>query len=252
MHSCQKENINKRLAEVDLGIVCPMANESETAVDFVKCVLRQCGSFKSVKFFTVFDNTCKDGTVDLLKDLKRQEPRLQVVWAPENSCVVDAYIRGYRQALEAGCHWILEIDAGFSHNPNETGQFFEKIAEEYDCVFGSRFCKGGQFTDTPFWRYFISRGGSVLANCLLGTKLKDMTSGFELFTNSALTMVLEKGIKSRGHFFQTEIKAYCRNLKVTEVPIHYQSPSQNVNVATIIDALKGLFGLFLKRLRGNL
>jgi dolichol-phosphate mannosyltransferase len=101
-------------------------------------------------------------------------------------------------------------------------------------------------------RYFISYAGSILTNLLLGTKLKDMTSGFEMFTNAALRKVLEKGIQSRGHFFQTEIKTHCRNMRIIEVPIHYRAPSQNVNFAIIIDAFSNLFRLFRKRLAGNL
>ena len=252
MNSSEIHNNRFRFSETNLGIVCPMANERSTAVEFVNAVLAQCKDFKSVKFFVIFDNACKDGTFDLLKELQNKPPELQVIWAPEDRCVVDAYIRGYREALDAGCDWILEMDAGFSHQPSEIPQFFDKMAEGYDCVFGSRFCKGGKFTDAPLSRHFISRAGSILTNILLGTKLKDMTSGFELFTNAVLRKVLEKGIQSRGHFFQTEIKAYCRNLRTAEVPIHYRTPSQNVNAAVIIDAFRNLFRLFRKRLAGNL
>lgn len=250
-----KVDIDSRVfSTVSLGIVCPMANERPTAVEFVKSVLQNCSSFKfkAVKFFAVFDNSCKDGTYDLLKELTKETPQLNVIWAPENKCVVDAYVKGYREALRAACNWILEIDAGFSHQPSEIPRFFSTMAQGYDCVFGSRFCEGGQFTDAPFFRYLLSRGGSIFANFLLGTKLKDMTSGFELFKNSALQMVLNKGIRSRGHFFQTEIKVYCRNLRIIEVPIHYRVPSQNVGPAVIMDAFKNLFGLFLKRLAGKL
>jgi len=245
-------NKELRLSDINLGIVCPMANEMSTAVEFIKAALEQCEGFKSVKFFAVFDKACKDGTYDLLKNRQDKPTQLQVVWAPENNCVVDAYVRGYREALEAGCDWILEIDAGFSHKPAEMPQFFEKMAEGFDCVFGSRFCKGGEFTERPLSRYLISRWGSIAANLLLGTKLKDMTSGFEMFTSGALRKVLDKGIKSRGHFFQTEIKAYCRNMRTAEVPIHYRAPSQNVNTKVLIDAFKNLLRLFGKRLAGNL
>jgi dolichol-phosphate mannosyltransferase len=131
-------------------------------------------------------------------------------------------------------------------------QFFEKMADGFDCVFGSRFCAGGSFTDSPWQRRFISRGGTILANLMLGTKLSDMTSGFEMFTNQLLTKVLEKGIRSKGHFFQTEIKTYCRKMKVTEVPIHYQRPSENVNAAVLLDSFKNLFALFVRRLKGQL
>ena len=242
------------LSDIRLGIVCPMANELSTAEEFVSSVLEQCRDkdFRSVNFFAVFDNACKDGTFDLLKESQDKPPELELIWAPENRCVVDAYVRGYREALKAGCDWILEIDASFSHQPSEIPQFFDKMTQGYDCVFGSRFCKGGKFSDSPFSRYFLSRSGSILANFLLGTKLKDMTSGFEMFTRAALQGLLDRGIQSRGHFFQTEIKVYCRNLRVVEVPIHYRVTSRNVNAAVITDAFRNLFRLFKERLTGNL
>ncbi len=229
-----------------------MADERSTAVEFVRAVLEQCKDFTSVRFFAIFDNSCKDGTFELLKDLETKLSELQIIWAPENKCVVDAYIWGYREALNAGCDWILEIDSGFSHQPSEVGRFFDKMAQGYDCVFGSRFCKGGKFSEAPIGRRFISYTGSILANLLLGTKLKDMTSGFEMFTSAALRKVLDRGIRSRGHFFQTEIKAYCRNMRIVEVPIHYRAPSQRVTGGVVLDAFKNLFHLFRERLVGNL
>ncbi len=252
MNVSEASNNGFRFSEINLGIVCPMANERDTAVVFVNAVLEQCQDFKSVRFFTVFDNACKDGTFGLLKESQDKLPQLQVVWAPEDRCAVDAYMRGYREALDVNCDWILEIDAGFSHQPSEMRQFFDKMVQGYDCVFGSRFCKGGEFAERPLTRYFLSRAGTILTNLLLGTKLKDMTSGFEMFTSDALRKVLDRGISSRGHFFQTEIKAYCRNLRIVEVPIHYRAPSKNVNAAVIMDAFTNLFRLFRKRLAGNL
>ena len=252
MNSSEIDNKSFRFPETKLGIVCPMANERSTAVEFVNAVLAQCRDFKSVTFFAIFDNACKDGTFDLLNGLQNKPLELQVIWAPEDRCVVDAYMRGYWEALDAGCDWILEMDAGFSHQPSEIPQFFDKMAQGYDCVFGSRFCKGGKFTEVPLSRYFISYTGSILANLLLGTKLKDMTSGFEMFTSAALRKVLDKGIRSRGHFFQTEIKAYCRKMLIVEVPIHYRAPSQRVTGAVILDAFKNLFRLFRERIVGRL
>jgi dolichol-phosphate mannosyltransferase len=227
-----------------------MANERATAVEFVDAVLGECGGFDSVRFFAVLDHACTDGTVDVLREHAETVGELEVVWAPENTCVVDGYTNGYKAALEAGCDWILEIDAGFSHQPSEMPRFIEKMAEGYDCVFGSRFCAGGRFSDAPLGRYIISRWGSVVANILLGTKLKDMTSGFEMFTEASLREVLDKGIRSRGHFFQTEIKFHCRNMHIVEVPISYRSPSHTVNSAVLLDAFKNLLYLVRQRFAG--
>jgi len=238
--------------DIKLGIVCPIANERQTAQEFINQVLRQCKTFKSVTFFAVFDKKCTDGTYQLLKQWQEKPPELNLVWAPENKCVVDAYVQGYRRALDAECDWILEIDAGFSHKPQDIPEFFDTMARGYDCVFGSRYHRGGSFTKAPWTRRFISKAGSIITNLLLGTKLKDMTSGFELFKKETLKMVLDKGITSRAHFFQTEIKAYCRKLKYTEVPIQYSEPSENVNITVLFDAFKNLFRLFMLRVKGSL
>jgi len=231
-----------------------MANESETAVAFVQEVLAHCDSagFKRIMFFVVLDKVSKDNTLQLMQELAQQRPELRVVWAPENRTVVDAYVRGYREALAAGSDWVLEIDAGFSHQPAEIPQFFARMSEGYDCVFGSRFCENGSFEKGTKQRYLISRGGTLLANMVLGTRLKDMTSGFELFSRPVLAGVLARGIRSRGPFFQTEIKSYCRNLNTAEVPIHYRSPSHNLNYSTIQDAFANLWRLFRVRLAGRL
>ncbi len=234
-----------------LGIVCPMANEGAEAVRFVVEVLRQVPRTPRVTFFAILDRATKDNSVELLRSYAQQEPRLEVVWAPENRGVVDAYVRGYREALAAGCSWILEIDAGFSHRPDEVPRFLEQCNQGYDCIFGSRFMPGGAITDKSVKRYLISRGGTWLANGVLGTRQTDMTSGFELFSRRALTMVLARGIQSRAHFFQTEIKFYCRHLRYIEIPIHYRSPSPRLGSSAMKDAFRQLWRLFRERLRSR-
>lgn len=239
---------------ISLGIVCPMANEEATAVEFVNQVLENCRlrDFKSVALFAIFDKACRDKSYEILKELEEKQPELKTIYESANTCVVDAYVAGYKRALSAGCDWILEIDGGFSHQPYQIPAFLDKMSEGYDCVFGSRFIEGGRFKDAPLSRYLISRWGSMLANLLLGTRLKDMTSGFELFTAETLRKILDKGIRSKGHFFQTEIKARCGRLEIAELPIEYSSPSQAVNNAVLMDAFANLFYLFRQRITGKL
>lgn len=236
-----------KLAAVHLGIACPMANEGPEAVRFVREVLEQCAGFGKVQFFAVLDKVTTDNTLELLRQHATTEPRLQVVWAPENRCVVDAYVRGYREALDAGCDWILEIDAGFSHKPAEVPQFFAAMQQGYDCVFGSRFMAGGSIRRSSWKRYCVSRFGTILTNLMMGTRMSDMTSGFEMFSRSALQMILKRGIRSHAHFFQTEIKVYCRNLKITEVPIHYEAASPRLHGSAIKEALAQLWRLYRDR-----
>jgi dolichol-phosphate mannosyltransferase len=245
---------NSKARGVRLGVVCPMANERDTAVRFAEEVLETCApfGFESATFYAVLDRVSRDGTLELLRELEKRRADFRVVWAPENRGVVDAYLRGYREALGADCDWILEIDGGYSHQPSDIPRLFGKMLEGYDCVFGSRFCAGGRITDSSFKRRVISRGGTLLANLLLGTKLYDMTSGFELFSRTALQYVLERGVHSRGHFFQTEIKAHCHAFRIAEVPIHYRAASASVNNTVLKDAFKNLWRLFRARLSGEL
>ena len=112
---------NMLYSTIKLGIVCPMANERKTAELFVCDVLEECRKFdfKSVLFFVILDGASKDGTIDIMHNLSKQVYELNVVFALENQCVVDAYIRGYREAISSACDWILEIDAGYSHQPSD-------------------------------------------------------------------------------------------------------------------------------------
>ncbi len=183
-----------------------MANEEKNAVPFVQAVLDRCTGFKQVKFFVILDKACRDNTMKLLQDLQKSKPELSVIYAPENKNVVDAYVRGYREALRSDSDWILEIDAGFSHRPEDMPKLFHKMSEGYECVFGSRFAPGGRMEKSPLSRFILSYGGSKLIQLLLGTRLSDMTSGYELFNRQSLDYVLDKGINSKGNFFQTEIK----------------------------------------------
>jgi dolichol-phosphate mannosyltransferase len=188
-----------------------------------------------------------------MRELERTEPRLRVLWAPENRCVVDAYLRGYNAALDAGCNWILEIDAGFSHQPSDIPQFFNAMEMGMDCVFGSRFMhEGGGFQQSSLKRRLVSWGGTRLANLLLGTTQTDMTSGFEMFSSETLRMLIARGIHSRAHFFQTEIKTYCRKLKFVEVPITYRAASPRLGSASLKEAFQQLWRLSQLRLKGEL
>lgn len=245
--------VETAVASVRLGIVCPMANEADTAVDFVDAILGVCGryGFESVTLFAVLDSVSRDGTRELLEAHERSQSRLRVVSAPEARGVADAYVRGYREALEAGCDWILEVDAGFSHEPSDVGKFLEAMAGGRDCVFGSRFRPGGRNLATPR-RRAVSRGGTALTNLLLGTKLTDMTSGYQLFTRATLEAVLAKGIRSRGPFFQTEVKTHCRHLRLAEVPISYRGGSHPVGRRAITESFVVLARLFGRRLVGDL
>jgi dolichol-phosphate mannosyltransferase len=241
------------LAGLHLGVVCPMANEGVMAVRFVDAVLDACGRFpfRSVTFFAVVDEASRDDTRELLERHAGRCPQLRVVWAPETRGVADAYVRGYREALAAGCDWILEIDGGFSHSPHDIAAFVAAMAAGSDCVFGSRFLDGGRH-GAGLRRRLISRGGTWLVRLLLGASLSDMTGGFELFRREALEGVLAHGIRSRGPFFQTEVKVHCRHLRIAEVAIGYDGGEHALGRGAIVEAFVNLGRLTRARLAGRL
>jgi dolichol-phosphate mannosyltransferase len=235
-----------------LAIVCPMANEIETAERFVREILAVASrpDFPKVEMFVILDRVSRDGTLERLRALEPGLSGLRVVYAPENRGVVDAYGRGYREALASGADWILEIDAGYSHQPAEAPRFFEAAAAGAECVFATRFSLGGRFVGGFGKRYFVSRLGGLLARMLLGGGLSDMTSGYQFFSRRALETALAPGLMSRGPFFQTEMKHHTRNLPRAQVPITYVPTAQAVRPTALSDALSVLFRLFWRRVTG--
>lgn len=232
----------RRVARVaKLGVVIPLANETETVVTLLSRITVQLMPQDSV--FCVLDNASKDDTRSSVEQFGEQDPRVVCVWAPENRCVVDAYFRGYREALADQCDWILEMDGGLSHVPEEIPQFVAAMEAGNDYVGGSRFIAGGQHGG-PLSRYLLSRIGTVLANLLLGTQMSDMTSGYECFSRRALTNVVEHGVRSRAHFFQTEIRYWMHRYRWVEVPITYTNASPRVGRQNILDAITCLVGLW--------
>lgn len=226
---------------VRLGVVIPLANEQDIVVSLLDRVVAQLGETDRV--FCVVDRASRDSTRERVEAYGARDPRVRLVWAPENRCVVDAYFRGYRAAFEAGSRWILEMDGGFSHEPEQIPQFIAAMEQGFDYAGGCRFMPGGTHLGSAR-RRAISLGGTLLSNLLLGTRMRDMTSGFECFSRPALARVLERGVRSRAHFFQTEIRFMMHGLRWTEVPIRYTNPSKSVGSASLRDAVSSLWSLW--------
>lgn len=236
----------------NLAIVTPMANESARAVEFIESVLSETNTIQQVIHLVILDQASKDNTRQILEGYAKIESRLHVVWAEESCGIQDAYFRGYQEALKTGADWILEIDAGFSHQPSDIQKFLEAASYSYDCVFGSRFCADALFENHSIKRLIISKGGTLLVNLLLGTRLTDMTGGYQMFSRSALSSILKRGLRSKGQFFQTEMRAYCHGLNITEVPIHYIMTSNYVPTTALLDGVRQLIHLTRLRLMGQL
>lgn len=222
-------------------IVMPVANEEETMGSVLEEILAL--PYDNLHIYPVIDSFSKDRTEEIIRDYEQRTDRVKCIFYKESRGVISCYLEGYRRALEDGAEHIIEMDGGGSHSPKEIPQFIEKLEAGYDCVWGSRFIQGGDISNHPLYRRLLSGGGTMLANLVLGTKLKDMTSGFEGFKREVLLNFNLDQFLSTGHMYQTEMRFYCRNLHTIEVPIHYIGGSSSLKFKAVKEALRILFRL---------
>ncbi len=235
--------------KTDFAIVVPMANEEEGFQQFVDVLAHTLDRLKNGKVFMVIDTVSKDKTLDLCNNLSTLDKRFITVWAPENKNIVDAYLRGYKEAINAGVEIIIEMDAGLSHDPKALPMFLRVLTEGNECAFGSRFIQGGSIWDSTWQRTFFSRLGTILSNTLLGTRMYDMTSGYQGFHVSVVKSFVDYPLLSTAHFYQTELRYLLRRKRYAEVPIHYRAPSPGVSGKAISNSLQVLWHYFWLRLR---
>ena len=222
-------------------IVMPVANEEATMGQILDEILNL--PYDNLYIYPVIDSYSKDRTEEIIRDRESRSDRVKCIFYKESQGVISCYLEGFRQALSDGAEQIIEMDGGGSHLPSEIPRFMEKLDEGYECVWGSRFVEGGGISDLPLYRRVLSGGGTYLANFVLGTRLKDMTSGFEAFRREILLQMDLDAFLSRGHIYQTEMRYYCRNFHTVEVPIHYRGSDSSLKGSSVTEALKILFQL---------
>lgn len=231
--------------------VVPMANEESDFNAFILLFQYVLDFIGGGQVYLIVDNVSKDRTRELCEELSARDPRFHTIWAPENRNIVDAYMRGFRTALERGHDYIIEMDAGLSHDPRAIPMFLRVLNEGNECAFGSRYINGGSMADSPFRRRVLSKGGTLAAQWLLGARLADMTSGFQGFHRSVLLRLVRYPLLSKAHFYQTEVRHLLRLTRLIEVPIHYRAPSPRVSDKAIRNSVDVLLHYFWKRLIGK-
>ena len=233
----------------NFAIVIPMANESRDFAPFVDAIGQTLNGLECGQVYLIVDKASKDNTLELCNALSSSDIRFTTVWAPSNRNVVDAYLAGYKEALKNNHEFIIEMDAGMSHDPRALPMFLRVLNEGNECAFGSRFMNGGSIYDSTWKRTFLSKTGTWLSNWLLGTRLHDATSGFQGFHARIAAQLVNYGLRSKAHFYQTEIRYLLRNSRFAEVPIHYRAPSPSVSDKAILDSLKVLLHYVILRIR---
>lgn len=231
------------------AVVIPMANEQEEFYPFITTLISVLDKLECGKVYFIVDNVSKDCTLELCQNLSAKDERFITIWAPENKNVVDAYLKGYKVALKDRHEFIIEMDAGLSHDPKALPMFLRVLNEGNECAFGSRFINGGSICDSTWKRTFLSKFGTIISNILLGTKMYDMTSGYQGFHASIVEKFVTHNLLSKAHFYQTELRYLLRKTRYAEIPIHYWAPSPSVSKKAVYNSINVLLHYFLLRLR---
>ena len=218
------------------AIVMPAANEQETIENtLIRLTSLPIDSFD---IYVVVDAFSKDSTQSKIEHMAKVDPRIHLVFHHESTGVASCYLHGFEVALHNNADIIVEVDAGDSHPYEMIPQIISLLDGQYECVWGSRFIKGGKILGANAFRYVLSKGGTILANLILHTTLKDMTSGFEGFRASVLRRLDLNSFLSTGHMYQTEMRYYCSGFKSIEIPITYRLSSTTISHHSVLEALK--------------
>lgn len=223
-------------------IVMPVANEEDTMQKTIDEIMAL--PYDNLYLYPVVDAFSKDKTEQIIRNSEQvYSGRVKCLFYKESQGAVSCYFYGFKTAIEDGAEQIIEMDGGGSHQPSEIYEFIEAFDKGYECVWGSRYLRKGDMEKQPWYRMILSKGGTWLSNLVLGTKLKDMTSGFEAFKAEVLKSLDLDKFLSHGHMYQTEMRYYCRNYNGIEVPIHYIAGSSSLKPKFVFEALGILFKL---------
>lgn len=225
-------------------IVIPTYNERENIPMIIPEVLRQ---GRGLNILVVDDNS-PDGTGELVKGLRENEPRLHLLSRAGKEGLGRAYLAGFKWAIENGFDVIVEMDADFSHRPVDLGRLLDGL-EAHDFAVGSRYVRGGATVNWGLLRKIISRGGGIYSRLILGFPLNDWTGGFNAWRASVLEGIGLEGVKSNGYSFQIELKykALRKGFRGTEVPIVFEDRRVGQSKMSLKIVLEAFYRVWMLR-----
>ena len=210
-------------------VVIPTYNERAN----IQALLNQVLSLPEGFHVLVVDDGSPDGTAQLVKELQNQFPtRIHLLERAGKLGLGTAYLAGFRWGLNSGYDFIFEMDADFSHNPNDLSRLLHACLQEgADLAIGSRYVRGGGVINWPFNRIALSKGASIYTRLITGMPIKDPTAGFMCYSRKVLEALNLDRIRFVGYAFQIEMKfKACRaGFKLKEVPITFQDRTQGVS-----------------------
>ena len=203
----------------DSIVIIPTYNEKENIENIIRVVF----GLEKEFHILIIDDGSPDGTADIVKRLQKEFPeRLFMVERKGKLGLGTAYICGFKWAIEHKYDFIFEMDADFSHNPNDQPRLYNKCAVEgYDVAIGSRYVSGVNVVNWPMGRVLMSYFASKYVRIITGLPIHDTTAGFKCYRREVLETIGLDGIRFKGYAFQIEMKftAYKCGFKIAEVPV---------------------------------
>jgi dolichol-phosphate mannosyltransferase len=197
-------------------VVTPTFNEAENIPKLIPAVLRQSPNIDIL----IVDDGSPDGTANIVKDIMTTNQNVHIIERQGKQGLGTAYVAGFRYAIENGYNYVFEMDADFSHNPNEIPAFLSKI-KEFDLVIGSRYVNGVRVLNWPMNRLLLSYSANVYTQVITGLPVRDATGGFKCYRIETLKSIDLEKIRSNGYAFQIEMsfKVWKKGFRLVEIPI---------------------------------
>lgn len=202
----------------DSIVLIPTYNEKENISKIIDAVLGLEHQFDIL----VIDDNSPDGTASIVEDIMTRESRVHILKRPGKQGLGTAYIAGFKWAVENKYDYIIEMDADFSHNPNDLIPLRAACAEGgADVSIGSRYITGVNVVNWPMGRVLMSYYASAYVRMVTGMSVRDTTAGFVCYRREVLETINLDKIKFKGYAFQIEMKftAHKYGFKIKEVPI---------------------------------
>lgn len=230
----------------DSVVIIPTYNEKENIENIIRAVF----GLEKPFHILIIDDGSPDGTAEIVKTLQKEFPeRLFIVERKGKQGLGTAYICGFKWSIERSYDFIFEMDADFSHNPNDLPKLYAACAQQGgDVAVGSRYCNGVNVVNWPLGRVLMSYFASMYVRIVTGMKVRDTTAGFVCYRRVVLqTIELEK-IHFKGYAFQIEMKytAHKCGFKIVEVPIIFVNRvlgTSKMNTSIFGEALFGVLKL---------
>jgi len=198
-------------------VLIPTYNEAENLAKLLPQVLEQDTRIEVL----VIDDNSPDGTGRIADELAASVSRIHVLHRPAKQGLGQAYLAGFRWALERDYDYVIEMDADFSHDPAHLKQFLN-AAQSSDLVLGSRYLHGRvTIVNWPIGRLLLSYFANVYARWVTGLAVWDLTGGFKCFRRLVLEGIDLSSVRSNGYAFQIEVsvRAWRKGFRITEIPI---------------------------------